>query len=312
MKKAMISAFIISIFLFGCTTGKTPGTTIENPFIGGTTGVLVSFSPDAPPSQVYAGGDFPFSVLVKLKNDGEYKVPKEKISVTLTGINAEEFDRTEGDFYKLSPEDLEAKRKEDGKNVESNPVIIEFIDLNRREDTFGNTYTIRADVCYNYMTQAVSKICVRENNLDTKDGVCKVTESKTLYNSGGPIQISDFKEESQARDKVGFSFTISHKGNGQIYQQDTMCAKGIDNKRSFQDKVWVEVKSGVEGLKCSGLRDGTDFAGYTTLYDKTKVITCTQTVDTRSDYEKPIEIKVIYDYEDNAETTVQVKKSSSN
>jgi hypothetical protein len=308
MKKVIIALCIITmLMLIGCKPreGKT-GT--DNPFIGGTTGVLISFSQGAPPAEVYSGGDFPFNVFVRLKNDGEYKIPKEKATVKLTGIYPKEFNKEESDLFKTSPEDLEPRSKKDGKITEGSPVGVEFLDLNHKDVLEGNTFTFRADVCYNYQTKAVSKICIRSNNLETKEGVCKVNEPKVSYSSGAPVQISEFREEAQAKNKVGFVFTIQHKGNGLIYKQDSKCAAGMDNKRSFQDKVWVEVNTGISGLKCSGLSDGSDTSGYTTLYDNIKTVSCTQTVDTSSDYEKPVEIKMIYDYEDTAETSVRVKK----
>jgi hypothetical protein len=130
------------------------------------------------------------------------------------------------------------------------------------------------------MNDVVSKICIRENNLDVKEGVCKVTETKTDYNSGAPLQVTSFKEEARAKNKIAFAFTISHKGNGQVFLQDSKCGKEDRNKK--QDKVWVEVNTDLEGLECPELKDGTATSGYTNMYGGDKIITCMQTVSTNS------------------------------
>jgi len=203
--------------------------------------------------------------------------------VTLTGLNAAEFSRTEADFKQVAPDDLMEKKKEDGDIIESSPVHVEFMGLNRAEDFSGSTYTIRANVCYKYGTDAISNICIRKNNLDSKEGVCEVNEEKTIFTSGAPVQVTTFKESARAKDKVGFSFTVAHKGNGRIYKLGSSC--GDENRRQNEDVVWVEVKSDLAGLECNGLNDGTEITGYTKLYGGDKVIQCTQTLDTGIDQE---------------------------
>ena len=302
MKKIIIAGLIITMFLFtGCPQPTDSG--VENPFIGGTTGILISFAEDSPPPEVYAGGDYPFDAVVKLKNDGEYRVAKEDVTVTLSGINAQEFGKTEAELSKNPEDDLEPRRKEDGDIIDSNPVFTEFYDLNRVEDFSGRTYTIRADVCYKYGTNTISDICIKTNNLDDKEGVCTINEVKKVYSSSAPVQIVDFKETTRAKDKVAFTFTVAHKGNGQIFQPGSDCGK--ENRRANEDRVQIEVSTGLDGLDCSGIREG----GLIALYGGDSQITCTQTVSTSSDYEKPVEINLIYEYKDNAETQVTVKTS---
>jgi hypothetical protein len=147
-------------------------------------------------------------------------------------------------------------------------------------------------------------ICIRKDNLDTSEGVCIVNEDKAVYSSGAPLQISEFKEMPRAKDKIGFMFTISHMGNGQIYQRATRCDT---SSRAFENKVWVEVETGIPGLECSGLGEGTATTGFVTVYGNEKRVTCTQTVNTNSDYEKITTIRLGYDYSENRETTVLVK-----
>lgn len=304
----LAAVVLLVVGLSGCSTGKSKGPVKSNPYIGGTQGLLIEFGDGNPPPEVYDGGDFPFDITVKLENKGEFTVPRNDVQVKITGIRAQEFGVSEGSLTKSPDEDVEGREKNaEGGIRDGPPVYVEFSGLNRREKLSGNTeYTIRADVCYTYKTFANSKICVRENNLDVDEGVCAVNEVKTVYNSGAPVQIKDFKEVPRARNKIGFDFTVEKAANGEVYKKGTKCA----DIRANEDKVWVEVKTGIPGLECSGLKDGTSTTGYITLYGGSRIVTCVQTVDTNSDYEAPVDITLVYDWEDLKETKLLVKHST--
>ena len=304
--KNIITILILAVFVTACAENVETGPS-KDPFVGGTDGLIISYEEDAPPAEVLDGGEFPFDVVVKLKNEGEAAITKDKVTVTISGILASEFGKTEAGLSMGPEDDIEATRKDaEGTIVESNPAFVEFQGFNHVEELVGNTkFTLRADVCYNYMTTANSLMCVRINNLDTDEGVCVVNEDKEVFSSGAPIQVINFKETARAKDKLAFTFTIAHKGNGLIFQQDTDCA----NERAQEDKIWVEVETGVAGLECLGLRDGAGATGYTILYGDEKPITCTQTVATASDYEKPVVIRLMYDYKDSKEKSLLVKHS---
>jgi hypothetical protein len=307
IKNMVLSVMIIALLVFsGCKSGDNNKAVTKDPFVGGIDGVTLSFEEDAPPAEVYDNGDFPFGVVVKLKNEGEKEVLKDNVLVTISGILASEFDKEEADLKKAPSDDLEATKKDsEGDIIESNPVHVEFDDFNYLSELTGNTpFTIRADVCYKYGTTANSKLCIRENNLDTKEGVCTVTEEKDVFSSGAPIQITEFKESARAKDKVAFTFRVEHKGDGDIYQQATKCDTST---RKYEDKIWVEVDTKMEGLECSGLKDGTASSGYITLYGNDKPITCVQEVSTNSDYETEVVIKLAYDYKDSKQTSILVK-----
>ncbi len=311
MKKTLFMILILSVLAVGCTTSGDTGTSLSDPWIGGTDGIIISFEEDAPQAEVFDGGDFPFGVVVKLKNEGEYTVPKEDVKVTISGILASEFGKQESDLELVPEDSIEGKLKDtDGKIRDSDPVFIDFGDFTYLSELVAQqSYTLRAEACYKYQTTANSQICVLKDNLDTEDSVCKVNENKQVFSSGAPVQVTEFKESSRGKDKIAFSFTVSHKGNGRIFEQSSGCDT---SSRAFEDRVSIEIDTGLEGaLECSGLRDETSGAGATTgqitLFSNEKPITCTQTITTNSDYQQPVVIKLTYDYKDSKETSVLVK-----
>jgi hypothetical protein len=309
MKNYINIICILALFLFivGCE-GETvsPKT---NPFIGGTSGLLLSFDKDAPPAEVYDGSDFPFDVVVKLKNGGEYSVAKENVEVRISGVDPKEFGKSESDFIKHPDEDLEKTYKDgEGNRIEGTTTYIVFSGLNHNERLVGNTpYTIRADVCYNYATKVSSMLCIKNSRTDKEGDLCKVYEDKTVYNSGGPIQITSFTETPGGNNKYNFNFKIEHKGfspSGMIYEKGSNC----EEIREKENKVYVTVDTGMNGLSCTGLTGGT--SGYITLYGGERTITCTQEYQTSTVFERPVNINIEYDYKDDISTSLLVKHYS--
>ncbi len=306
--KIIIAIAIIAVMLAaGCTTKDDSSTSKTTPFIGGTTGLLIDYGSGNPPAEVYDGGDYPFEITVKLENKGEYKILKNDVQVKITGIRAEEFGLSEASLTKSPDEDVEATEKDSEGNIrQSTPVYVEFSGLNRKAELTGNTeYKIRAEVCYMYETAASSKICIKEDNLDIADSVCIVNEAKKVFSSAAPVQVQEFTEVPRAKNKVQFSFNVQKSANGGVYQKDSRC----EDERAIEDKVWVEIDTGMSGLNCNGLNGGTVTSGYVTLYGGVRTVTCTQEVTTSSDYEVPVDITLKYKWMDLKETTILVKHS---
>ena len=301
----IILIFVLLIFASGCGEETTPSK--ESPFIGGTTGLLISYDKDTPPAEVYDGGDFDFDVVVKLKNEGEYFISKEKVEVSLSGIDPKEFGLSDSDFVKHPDDDLQGTYKDsEGNKIEGTTTYVIFPKLNHHESLIGNTpYTIRAEVCYTYATNVNSMLCIKEGQVDKEGDICKINEKKAVFNSGGPVQVTSFEETPRGKNKFNFNFKIEPRGNGGIYKKDSNC----EQTRANENKVFVSVDTGMDGLTCTGL-DGGATSGYVTLYGGERIITCTQEAETGTDFEKPVNIKLEYDYKEGISTEVLVKHST--
>ena len=75
----------------------------------------------------------------------------------------------------------------------------------------------------------------------------------------------------------------------------------------FENKIWVEVKTTIDGIKCTGLSGGTDTSGYITIYGGERTITCTIPAESETDYEKAIDIQLVYDYREDITTQLLIK-----
>jgi len=307
MNKRIVALFLLIsvLFLTGCTQNNTGKTSQTDPFIGGTNGLVISFQKDAPPAEVFDSRNFPFDVEVKLKNDGETDIKKEDVVVKISGVSPADFGLSDADFVKSPTEDLSATKKDaQGTVIEGVETTVNFPNFLYQGKVAGNSqFPIWAKVCYKYGTITISQLCIKENLLSSDDKICKVTEKKTDFNSGAPVSIIEFEESARGKDKLGFTFKIQHKVKGDIYKQGTKCA----SDRVNENKVWVNVDTGISGLECAGLSEGTATSGYVVLFEGEKVIRCTQQVTSTTDYVKQVRIDLTYDYLDDISTNVLVK-----
>src|SRR3989338_4776504 len=164
-----IKILLILCLLFVAACAQEEGAQVQrtNPFRGGTEGVSINYVENSPPSEVFDGGGSPFNIVVKVKNIGEYFVPKNKAFVELSGFAPEAFGLTAGQLKINPPEDLIAATIDSqGTEIPGNEVYAEFQNLNHQQAITGASFTyptIRAEVCYQYGTIAQSVLCSREN-----------------------------------------------------------------------------------------------------------------------------------------------------
>jgi hypothetical protein len=312
MRKTVFATMLLIVLIAGCTGGPKKGQTVDlsaTPFIGGTAGLIADFVDFR--ADVFDGGRDPFDVVVKLENKGEYTVPASRARVKLSGVNPSQFGKLEEDLTKNAPDDLIGMTTDaQGNILPPTPVFIEFTGLNHFSPIAGAqvTFPFRADVCYTYATDAVSKLCVRENILAPEpEGICEINQDKPIFNSGAPVQVGAVKESARAKDKIGFSFEVANAGAGSVFERGSACDRST---RSKENRVYLVVDTGIPGLQCTGLTTtGTKAEGFTTLFEGKKIVSCTQTVTSRTDFEQQIGVQVIYDYEEFKQTEIRVKSS---
>lgn len=308
MKRYLVIAIITLFFLAACKGEEKP-VDLQNPFLGGATGLVFDFQNVR--KDVFDGGRDPFDIVVKIENKGESHVPKNKVRVKLSGINPAEFGKLEEQLVKSPDDDVLGTTKDpQGAVLSSPPAFVEFTELNHFSPIVGAKvdFTLRADVCYKYKTQAVSKVCVRSNILNPEEGgLCEINEQKAVFNSGSPVQVANLVESARAKDKIGFVFEVRKEGPGDLFEKDSTCDRAQRNK---EDKVFVKVDTKLAGVSCTGLTSSGSVAqGFVTLFENTKLVSCTQPITSRTNFEQLISVEVEYDYEDFRQTTITVKSS---
>ena len=304
----LVFAVLALVFLAGCTGSGKNAPTKTTPFCGGLDGVEMKFVEGSPPSEVFDSNQFPFDVTLRLFNKGEHPVEASDSRIELSGISPVDFG---GPVYtKVINERLSSKHKDqEGKCVDGDPVHISFGGAGEepfkyRHSLPGNTlFTLRADLCYRYKSNATVQFCVqKELPRFGQEPTCKVDELKAVSNSGSPLHIDEFKQSPGGESRIAFTFTIGHKGTGAIHSGE-LC----DSSFQSRNKVHVKVSSRVGVVSCSSLNGGNE--GDIVMIDNKRVLNCV--LDTAGvtgrEFETPVNIELGFNYKQHEDTTILVK-----
>lgn len=302
MRKIIFALIGIMVLLVGCEGGETKST--ANAFIGGTDAVDFNFMEETPPAEVYDSGQQPFEVTLNLQNKGEYDVAREDIKVKLSGFYPGDFSSP---TTEKNPDENLAKSyiDPDGTVQAGTITYVNFGGFNFAGKLVGNNkYTIRAELCYKYGTNALADLCVLDDLTSTEEDVCKVNDNKAVESSSAPVKVDNFIESVAGTRKVQFSFDITETGTGLVSKLGSSCDSELTNK----NKVWVEVTSGIGSITCSGFEGGSSTTGYTTLYNgKRKVICYQDLTGVTGNFVKKVDIVLKYDYKEHKESDILVK-----
>lgn len=343
--KFLILAISFLLLVSACNRGQgQPTSAPRNPFIGGTEGVVFDFERDAPPPEVTDSQTFPFNVILRLENKGEFEVPLGQIKVRLVGINPADFSQGvsldarsigggEGFYGQTLDQDrnfASMKRTPEGDVIKGDLGFITFpqggIKFNARNLPGNTEFTLKAEVCYKYQSKAISRLCILQNLIDRKpNALCNPNENKPVYTSASPVQVANFRQNVVGQNSVVFSFDIVHSGSGTIYKDtrglgDTgQIGPGIcqrDNpssRRASIDKVYVRIKTNIGGSgfqpgNCN-LEEAAGGNGFARLIDGRRTVTCNLDVTGQhtTDFESIVEIQLDYNYDITKSAKLLVK-----
>ncbi|MBU90485.1 hypothetical protein CMO94_02990 [Candidatus Woesearchaeota archaeon] len=330
----IVFSVILLLFIAGCEGGdEVARGAPTTPFLGGSQGLEIKFLEGSPPDEI-TDVDFPFQAIVSLKNIGEYRITSiEQVRVNLLGILASDFGalvitnkQIENEIYIPTPriKDSEGNIIEAVETFVTIPAETDgFLQL-RSDAIKGNTkFTFRADVCYQYGTNAIGSICVLQNMIDiADDSICEPKGPRPIFSSGSPVKVAAFRQSVVGKRKIQFSFDIAHSGSGNVFENEPItftspiagCPKDPGNRRTKENRLDVRVTTGIpDTLMCVGADSSTTTGiidlNDVRLTDGKRTITCTQNVP-GSDFEKNIDINIKFNYLDSIDKVVLAKHLS--
>lgn len=253
-KRYFVFLLVISIlFIAGCKDGGTSA----GSFIGGDQGLELSFVVGEPPETVLDNHQDPFDITVLLKNKGEADIKRDDIIVTLQGISKDDFGVSS--LSRKNIDALEGRERFGQEAIEVDETEVRFTSLNYLHDLNADfDVDIRADVCYEYSTKAVTSLCLKKDATKRKtQDACEVNnDAVAVDNSGAPIKVKSMRQRASGSNQIKFTFDIEKIAAGDIFEPGTFkdkCEVDEDKK----DRVLVEVTSaGNLPITCSRL-DGT-------------------------------------------------------
>jgi hypothetical protein len=314
IKKTMIMMFaLLMLTACGEANNESVGTT---PFIGGTQGVKMEFLDNFPPDRVGDGNQEDFDTIIVLTNRGEAEVEAEDISVRLTGFSPRLFNEQPENLAKNAPELLERNIKNpDGSIIETFPVEVEFGPFNYQERVQGTqTFPIRAQVCYLYQTNVASSVCVKNDFRDDEQGdVCTVASTRTAFNSGAPIQVTELRQSAAREDTTRLIFTVSNRDTGDTYSKDSTC----EDEGRLKDRVYIKLtgfeESQGEEVNCRSLRSDSGSGGsegFVILGEEGSAeVSCDVKFSERTPRIQPFGIEIDYKYNENIQKDIVIERN---
>ena len=335
MKKiTILSIILLSLVLAACSSSGNEGPTFR-PYVGGTEGVRMEFIEGLPPSQegsILDAGRSEFGVGVKLTNAGEADIAPGDLTLELRGVLPAQYGKTNADFMLDLDEELPGATKAfDGTVIEGLFTTMTFEGLSYQPDARGDVANVNLQIaaCYEYKTESTTPVCISgDTTAATTDPddreICAISGIKNTQNSGGPVQITDFKQLPQGKNKVSIVFTITHVGQGDVYRMDTVgtdaaCDDSLGNPDRNVVKVAVSLsdESAAAGTQvdCTGgfIGIGKETIGDITLFEgNPRTITCTiQTDPSTNIYEDLLNIDLSYSYGQEMEKGIVIKDAGT-
>lgn len=317
MKKAYVLVLgILAVFLVSACNSNVDIGGVSDSFIGGSTGLVIDFEDGSPPDEV-TDEEFAFQAIIRLENQGEWRVGVDEINVDLDGFLAADFGGANTENGVIEEDLLATRRDSNGNIIDGTTVFVTFPDedgdFQVPENKFkGNVeFPFRADVCYMYGTKAQARICVLKDLTDpTDNALCDPNSQTDIDSSSSPIQIQNYKQSIAGKNKIQFTFDVVHAGNGNVYNPEVSvdCPNTAKEIRKQMDEVLVSVEApeGVGDLRCSGL-DG-DNSDVIKLSRGKRSVTCTlDTGNPTQDFESIVSIEARFTYNDFKQTQVLVK-----
>jgi len=308
----LLSVLLIAGCQGGFGFGKKPAQQPPGAFVGGMKGLEIAFAEEQPPAAVLDKGQEEFMITLLMRNLGEHTIPIGGVIGSLSGVVQSSFSLRTLDV--VNTVDVYGVTKEGTTVIPGGEEQLEFGTGKFVPDLPADTrFTLKADVCYTYQTQAVSTICLRKNVLQKETGeVCQINNLNVgQENSGAPVHAEQMRESSVGTNKVRLNFKVVNKGIGQVYEPGTFTNKCV-GMESEKHRVRVTVSSADNTFKASCTQLGGSGTGVVTLVNNQKDITCT--IDTSGmqeiTFQDLVIVKLDYQYREAVTTPLVVSNAA--
>lgn len=300
MKRAWLLGVLLLIVITACSQeeGQQPGDSV---FQGGTQGLVARFEPFG----VEENGIFTifdtesFPVEVVLQNKGEEDIPAGKATVTLKGINL-------NDFTGIEAKTLATQDTIEGVTELNEEGGEETLDFTRSSDakyklpvTGFFQPDIFATADYDYKTHlAIPQVCFKEDLQD--DSVCTVQEAKRFFASGAPVTVTKVEEDVAGRGIIVLLVSIENAGAGRV------TLPGAEFDARF-DQLAFAIETEPQGWECRSAGRQNEAR----LINGKAVITCKLQQPLAKDelFTKQVELTLNYRYRTVIQESVRIKES---
>ena len=264
-------------------------------------GLSADFVTSNPPSEFKKSSSVPLKII--LKNEGESRVASGNAKVKIFSPDPSQLGLSNSFKSNIAAlVTIDTLTKTGGEQE------IDFGKISYKPNVINQErITLRARICYDYKTDAVSNICLKSRaSSELNEGVCDETgeKIKTGDVSSAPVQITSITEQAAA-DQVNFAITINNKGAGSVFNPSSTCEslENDEQRGNEKDKMLLKITSPVNAL-CDFKTGNPGKEGIITLTNNAAIIKCWAPVEeTRED---KLKISLTYKYRDQINKAVTV------
>ena len=257
-KITILVSMILSIILIsGCSSQTSDNIPIDDPYLGGTEGLVIEFEELGTPIKgvqtIY--DDEEFSVNLKIKNKGEFTIAPGLIKSKLQGISPNDY--TGISFEVTNNDELEkiSDFNDNGGEINLNHGNGKLVN-SRIKDRNLLPVTIYSQITFPYKTfVSAPKVCFKDTTSKNRDDrICEVQSSLQVFSSGGPIKVVSAEEVRSGKGLISVIFVIENVGGGETkkpsnlefdYKYDEI---GYVVQESSDPNKWRCTNSGREGV----------------------------------------------------------------
>ncbi|MEK6940488.1 MAG: hypothetical protein AABW49_01140 [Nanoarchaeota archaeon] len=309
MKKIFILLVGILMLATACQT-TTDDSNTNKRYYGGSDGLDVTFVEGEPPDQVLDGSQDIFDITLLVDNIGEEDISPGEVIVTLNGIERDVFQLnslTEKNENEIRGVHRIGDRKENGDQDEVRFKSARYNDVL----PFDFEISMRADICYEYGTEAVADVCLKKDaSARRTEDKCEISNDNVeIENSGSPMRIANFVQSARGSNKIQFIFDVESIGGGDYFPTGNFVDSCTTDERN-DDTVNIAV----DFIRSDVSVDCTPFGGSNgeiRLVSGKRTVRCT--VDTSNmqeiAFERPMRIKLDYMYKTSKDKTFIVEST---
>ncbi|MBI4451478.1 hypothetical protein HY642_05875 [Candidatus Woesearchaeota archaeon] len=235
MKRVWLVALLVLIASCAKGTERT-GTDWRT----GTQGLVITFEPQQPPSQLY--DDQEFNAVVRVENKGAFGVGSAGDRVYLSGFAQNIITGIPTNGIQLPK--IGGKTQYSQGRGETDFVTFKGA---LRHVTDPYPPTILATACYGYETIATGTMCIDPDpySVTSKQKVCTPGSATGLGGGqGGPVAVTAIEQEP-ARGRTRIKITISNAGNGEVFKAGggylSKCSPFHPEGLGFDEKDFVQL-----------------------------------------------------------------------
>lgn len=303
MRKYIVGILMLIVLLFAYGCSPSENTSATTPYIGGTKGIVAHFEPlgiwnDATSTEeIFEDETFPIEIT--LQNKGEEDVLAGKAKAKLLGIALNDFS---GIVAQGTLSNAAVIEKVSEVNTDGGEITLDFTPGSTKAKYLiplaGASYDVQlfAEAIYDYKTHAeVPQVCFKEDF--SNPDICTIDETKTVFASGAPIQVTGVEEKRAGTGKIALEFKVENVGGGQVAMPGAEFNSRYDQFAFKPSEALWECKS-------KGVNEGRfDSAGAAKIICLLKTPMAKGTL-----YTKSLELTLEYQYKFLIQSSVRIRQ----